>query len=114
MDKKKSILDLLTICRKAGKLTVGCDACEAAISFGEAVMVLLARDLSTRTAARFRRFAHDANLPVYEINLCLDDLYDGIGKRAGVLAICDGGLAARLAARITDDLSNEVPKEPNY
>jgi ribosomal protein L30E len=90
-------VNLLAICRKAGKLVMGFDASKEAMLSGRASVVLLASDLSPGTGKEIRFFAARARLPVLSANASMDEIFRGTGKKAGVLTVCDDGLVDRFA-----------------
>ncbi|NLW79650.1 MAG: 50S ribosomal protein L7ae [Ruminococcaceae bacterium] len=87
------LLGALGLARKAGKLRVGFDAvCDSAAQ-GEVVLVLLARDLSPKTAKRVHTRCVSP-CEVMAIHLTQQDIAAIAGKPAGVLGLADTGLAA--------------------
>ena len=64
---QRKVLGFISLCRRAGRLTTGMDAAVEKAEKGEAHLLLLAQDLSTRSAARLRQKLPD--IPVK---------YDGI------------------------------------
>lgn len=102
------ILNLLTICRKAGKLCMGFDPVKESIEKGKAKLVLLACDLSPKTEKEIRFFAEkksDQSVKIITTPLTLDEFYFGLGKKAGVFAICDEGFAKSLSQISDNSLS---------
>ena len=49
MNSQQKIINLLTICRKAGKLVIGFDAVKEAVYGGNASCVITASDISVKT-----------------------------------------------------------------
>ena len=91
MDKSLSTLGL---CRRAGKLIYGFDAVVGEVSSpgGKAAGVLLAADISEKTAKEVRFECEKRGVPVTVLGCTLDDIKDVLGKRTGVLAVLDSGL----------------------
>ena len=87
------LINLLTVCRKAGKLVTGFDAAKDAVLSKKASLIILACDISKKTEKETRFFAGKTETPVIITDLSMDELSLGIGKKAGVLAICDKGFA---------------------
>ena len=89
------LFDLLTICRKAGKLEMGFDPMKEALAGGKAHTVITASDISQKTEKEVRFFADKKNVTVKKAAFTIDEVYMRLGKRAGILTICDGGFAER-------------------
>lgn len=89
------LLDLLTICRKAGKLETGFDAMKEALIKEKAAAVIVAADISQKTEKEVRFFSDKKNVTVKKADFTIDEVYSRLGKRAGVLTVCDGGFAER-------------------
>ena len=52
---QRKVLGFISLCRRAGRLTTGMDAAVEKAEKGEAHLLLLAQDLSPRSAARLRQ-----------------------------------------------------------
>lgn len=83
----------ITLCKRAGKLTVGFDLVKSAMQTGEAELVVIAADISPKTKKEVLFLAENYEYEVVDTMLTMDELWYCIGKRAGVLAITDAGLA---------------------
>ncbi len=83
----------ITLCKRAGKLILGFDLVKAAMQVGEAELVILASDISPKTKKEMLFLAENYEYEVVDTVLTMDELWYSIGKRAGVLAISDAGLA---------------------
>lgn len=92
---KTKILNLLTICRKAAKLTMGFDAVKDSVVNEDAEAVLLASDISPKTEKEIRFFADKKNVAVLVIDVSMEEIYNGIGKKVGVLSVCDKGFTKK-------------------
>lgn len=90
------IINLLTVCRRAGKLVLGFDAAKEAVLSKKAALVILAGDISAKTEKEIRYFADKSGVKVIRADITIEELSAGIGKKAGVTAVCDSGFAARL------------------
>ena len=89
------LLNLLTMCRKAGQLQMGFDAMKEALAGGKAKAVIIAADVSPKTEKEAKFFADKYNVPARKTSTSLDEIFMGLGKRAGILAICDEGFAKK-------------------
>ncbi|MGN1415304.1 MAG: L7Ae/L30e/S12e/Gadd45 family ribosomal protein [Oscillospiraceae bacterium] len=92
---KTKIMNLLTICRKAAKLTTGFDSVKESIGDGSAEVVILASDISPKTEKEVRFFADKKKMPVLKTDISMEEMYGGIGKKAAVMSVCDKGFAEK-------------------
>ena len=65
---KEKLFGLLTICRKAGRMTMGFDSVKESILTDKAKAVFLASDISAKTEKEVRFFADQKAVPVH----CID------------------------------------------
>ena len=91
-------LQLLSLCRRAGKLRIGYDAVEQAARRREAAAVLLSRELAERTRRHAEQFCRQTRTPVYFLSYSFDDLAPFLGRRAGILCITDTPFAKAIVA----------------
>lgn len=96
MDK---MLGALSLCKKAGALTVGFDAVCEKLDKGEAKTLFFAEDLSDKTKKRV--LASAGRTPFYTLTLTQDELSGITKKPAGVLAVTNQDLAALCLAKMT-------------
>ena len=87
------LMGALSLCRKAGKLTMGFDPVAESVAKGKAQLVLLASDLSAGTAGRMTRLCEAAGLRPVTLPLTQQMLLEITPKRTGVFAVVDPGLA---------------------
>ena len=92
---KTKLIGLLTICRKAGRMVMGFDPVKDALSGGKAKIILLAADLSPRTEKEVNFYAAKSSVQVLKTECTQEDFYFGIGKKVGVIAICDDGFSLK-------------------
>ena len=107
------LLSLLGICRRAGRLQWGHDACLESVKHGRAKLCLLSADASERLRREFRFAAKRAGEPlqILHIPYTMQQVKDATGYFAGVLTTEDEGFAKRLAQLHQDfsrrDLAND-------
>ena len=94
---KTKIFNLLTICRKAAKLTMGFDASKEAVMTDKAKLVLTTADISPKTEKEIRFFADKKNVPVIKTDISIDEMNVGLGKKVGLIAVCDEGFSKKLS-----------------
>ena len=92
---------MLSLCRRAGRLTAGMEAVLEAAGKGAAFLVLLAEDLSPRSARRLRQRLPAP--PVAPPPCTMQTLSAVTGKLSGILAVCDENFARGSQALMTDD-----------
>ena len=98
----KKTLGMLSLCRRAGKLCTGMEAVLEKAGRGEAALILLAEDLSPRSAERLRnRLPED--IPVRSLPCTMQTLSAVTGKAAGIAAVCDENFACGIRAMLSDD-----------
>lgn len=92
------VVSLISLCRKAGKLVPGFDPVAQSIQDGKAVLILLAVDLSPKTRSEVAYTISKGRKPLQIIDLpyTMDELSVVLGRRSGVLAITDKGLAGAI------------------
>ncbi len=93
-----NLTGLLTICRKAGRLVMGFDPMKDALAEGKACAVIVASDISPKTEKEVRFFSGKKEIPVEKTSLTLNDIYFALGKKAGIITICDKGFAEKALA----------------
>lgn len=88
------LLSLLGLCRRAGRLEAGFDACQKAARTGRAALLAAAEDISEKTYKNLRYEADRAGIPAVRLAASIEELGHACGVRAGVAAVCDKGFAA--------------------
>ena len=104
---KGSALDMLAICRKAGKMKLGFDSVEQSLANG-AKVILFSCDISPKTMNRMVNTAklHKVNTVMLPWNS--DEINYRLGKRVAVMSITDQGLADRVALLLRADNEEET------
>lgn len=93
----KKVLGLLSLCRRAGRLTVGMEAALEKAQKGEAALILLAEDLSPHSAERLQRKLPQG-VTVRSLPCTMQTLSVVTGKKTGILAVCDENFAGGFRA----------------
>lgn len=104
------LLSLLGIARRAGKISWGRDAVEESLRKGKAHLVLVAADISAKTTAGVRFSAERAGVPMLSVHETIESVSQAIGKRAGIVAILDQGLAEKLKLLAQEAQSGNAEK----
>ncbi|MBE6838626.1 MAG: 50S ribosomal protein L7 [Ruminococcus sp.] len=99
---KQKIINLLTICRRAGRMELGFDPVKDKILCGEAKCILCTGDISEKTLKEVHFCADRRDVPVYQLeNMSMTDIADSLGRRAAVIAVCDKGFASKIESMLT-------------
>lgn len=96
MNCREKWLNLLTICRKAGRMVPGFDPAKEEIVSGRAKGVFITKDISPKTEKEVLFFCGRKNITVTKTDFTMEDIQKAVGRRAGVLAVCDEGFAKSL------------------
>ncbi|MDD7293938.1 MAG: L7Ae/L30e/S12e/Gadd45 family ribosomal protein [Ruminococcus sp.] len=96
MPLQEKCRNLLTICRKAGKLEAGFARAKDAIEGGYAACVLLTADLSEKSRKEVLYYAQRKQIPVVQTDWEMTEVRLLFGQRAGILTICEKGFAKRI------------------
>ena len=95
----KVVLDLLSLCSRAGALAGGAEQVEEALRGGEALGMVLAEDASEQSVARARACA--PQLPAWQVPLTKEELGRRIGKGPrAVLALRPASPSRSLVAEL--------------
>lgn len=95
---KQKIINLLTICKKAGKVFLGSDAVKQGVIDRSVKVILISSDLSQKSEKEIRFFAERNNVSVFAADVTMDDVMNSLGRRSGIIGICDEGFAKRFTA----------------
>ena len=101
---------LLGIARRAGKLITGFDAAAASAAAGKAALLLMAADLSEKTAKELRYAAREKKIPLARMPLNKEETGAACGfqKPVGVLATEDRGFATAMGRHCLHDLEEDT------
>lgn len=85
------IMGLLTIARRAGKLSLGMDmskyACRSGISKG----ICTAVDISPKSLKEIKFLCFRENVPMYSLGMDMESVGNELGKKVGIISINDIG-----------------------
>lgn len=87
---------MLGIARKASKTALGYDPVIEAVMKGKVCLILLASDISPKSAKGICLAAEYDNITVAETQISMDEFGNAIGKRCGIIGITDEGIAKTL------------------
>jgi ribosomal protein L7Ae-like RNA K-turn-binding protein len=95
------------MCRRAGRLQWGHDACIGSATRGKAALCLLAADASERLRREVRRAAADGT-PVLDVVYTMQQFEAAVGLHAGVLSTEDAGFAKELLRLYRNDSREDI------
>ncbi|MDO5560438.1 MAG: ribosomal L7Ae/L30e/S12e/Gadd45 family protein [Oscillospiraceae bacterium] len=114
MNYQTKFFNLLTICEKSGNLIKGFDTVKEALQKNGSGCVFICQDLSQRTRKEIDYICSGMkNTDVINLPFDMDQVGVNIGKKVGVMAVCDQGFAAKLkqyASAITESAGSDVEK----
>lgn len=91
------LIDTLTFCKRIGALKLGFDPVKSTLEHGQAKLVLLAKDLSSKSKDSMLRICQQDGCPVALLPLQMDEIWFLVGKRSGILAVTDAAFAKKLS-----------------
>ena len=102
-----SALNLLGLCRRAGRLSLGHDACKQAIKRGKAKLCIVCSDVSKRLSDEISVPANAHNKTVYDVSYTMLDIKQALSFKAAVFTVDDEGFAKSLIAKLKENQSGE-------
>ena len=102
MTKNSKTLNLIGLCRKAGKITFGTTMVEDSIKSHKAKLVIMAVDSSEKSKKNMNLICDNYNVPFYEYST-IEDISKYIGERnKSVIGITDINFAKELIKRLEE------------
>ena len=102
-----SALNLLGLCRRAGKLSLGHDACKQAINSGKAKLCIICSDASERLSDEVSGLAKSHGKTVYNVRYTMLDIKQALSFKAAVFTVDDEGFAKSLIVKLNENQSGE-------
>ncbi len=102
-----SALNLLGLCRKAGKLSLGHDACKSALNTGAAELCVICSDASERLKEEISSLAEKAEVKIFDVNYTMLDIKNATRFKAAVFTVDDEGFAKILINKFNDNKSGK-------
>lgn len=102
-----SALSLLGLCRKAGKLSLGHDACKAALNAGTASLCVICADASERLKKEISSLAEKAEVKIFDVSYSMMDIKNATSFKAAVFTVDDEGFAKTLINKFNDNKSGK-------
>ena len=95
---KNQVISMLGLARRAGKLSMGHDMAQHAMFEHKAKLVLFCSDVSPRLVTEFERTKelHHVNVKLIQTDITINEIYFGVGYKAGVMAVDDENMAKKI------------------
>jgi ribosomal protein L7Ae-like RNA K-turn-binding protein len=93
LEANKKAFMVLTLARKAGKLVLGFDAVKETLQNRTAKLAVITSDVSAKTEKEVRFYCTRSCVDIIPVPLSMEDISKLLGKKSGVIAITDSGLA---------------------
>ena len=100
-------LSFLGLCRRAGRMSMGHDACKQSLNRGTAKLCVICSDASERLAGEMAFLADKAGVPLYAVKYTMLETGQATGFKASVFTIDDEGFAKSLITKLNDNNSGE-------
>ena len=94
------LLNFLGLCRRAGKMKIGCDTAIESIELGNSKFVLMASDISENTKKKVISALNGVECNI--LDYTKDELSFSLGKTCAVLSVEDEGFAKKLSELISN------------
>ena len=93
MTNNQRVLGLIGLCRRAGKLIFGSEACLEAVERKKVKLILVAEDAASKTKENFIYFCEKNKIPIVQFGR-IDEISKAIGKdNKAVIGIKEKNLA---------------------
>lgn len=101
----QKIISMLGLARRAGKLFMGHDAVNKALIEKRVKLLLFCNDVSPRLIKEFEKTIqlHAVDVKIAKTDISMDEIYYGIGRKAGVLALDDENFASKIISLLEAD-----------
>ncbi|MBQ7809955.1 MAG: ribosomal L7Ae/L30e/S12e/Gadd45 family protein [Clostridia bacterium] len=94
------LLNFLGLCRRAGKMKIGCDTVVESVELGNSKLVLMASDISENTKRKVISALNGVECNI--LDYTKDELSFSLGKTCAVLSVEDEGFAKKLSELISN------------
>ncbi len=94
------VFNLLTICKKAGKLVLGMDSVKQSCDDLSAKCVIVTNDISEKSLKEVKFFCSNKEIPVLTVDSNMNEMWSTIGRKCAVLGVCDDGFSKKFQSII--------------
>ena len=92
-NNSSKVINLLTICRRAGKVIMGFDLVKEKAFNGDVFCILTATDLSPKSIKEVNFISQQTDIPFYQTEIEMSEFEKILGKRTGIIGIIDEGFS---------------------
>ena len=96
MNSQQKTINLVSICRKSGKLILGFDAVKDAALEGNISCVLVTQDISLKTLKEVKFFCANTHTDIIKVDMTKEEMFETVSKEVAVVGVADRGFAKRL------------------
>lgn len=105
---KNKILALLGFATKAGKLSFGASAAEAALYSGKSKLILVSFEISPKTRKEMAFHSDKCKIKCMVLNeIDIITLSDAVGRKCGVLSVNDSSFAESLTKELGGNVNDK-------
>ena len=101
------VMGTLTMCRRAGKLQMGMDMMKDSCQSKTAKAVVVANDISQKSLKEVKFVCAKYNVPLYDLEMEMNEVGYDLGKRVGIISVCDSGFAKKIKT-ILNKIENDT------
>ena len=94
------LLNLLGLAIRAGRLSTGYPKSAESAKAGKAKLLIVASDISAKTAKEAAFVCGKSNIPCHVIDVTSEELSHAIGIKSGVVSVDDAGFAKKALSLI--------------
>ncbi len=100
----EKVISMLGLARRAGKLSMGHDMAQHALFGHKAKLLLFCSDVSPRLVNEFEKTVelHHFNVKLIQTDITINELYYGVGYKAGVVAVDDENMAKKIISLLEE------------
>ncbi len=102
-----SALSLLGLCRKAGKLSLGHDACKSSLNARTASLCVICSDASERLREEISLLSEKVGVKIFDVSYSMMDIKYATSFKAAVFTVDDEGFAKTLIKKFYDNKSGK-------
>lgn len=94
----QKVISMLGLARRAGRLSMGHDMAQHALFGHKAKLLLFCSDVSPRLISEFEKTIelHHFKVKVIKTDITIDEIYFGVGYKAGVITVDDENFAKKI------------------
>lgn len=103
------IMGLLTMARRAGKLSLGMDMSKDACKNGISKGICVATDISPKSLKEIMFVCSLENVPIYSLGMNMESIGIELGKKVGIISVNDGGFMKKAKTYMEEiEIDNEM------